>query len=720
MTRPRPAAPPAPTLGGSASGSNGSGDWGAAPKKSGMNAVVRFGLVLSLAAAGGLGYLVYDKLNKAGTQTAATDADAGDTANADAGGDEAAGVAADKSVAGKDGGRTEPKVAKSNGREPERMTSSASSEGVEDLFGGSLDEEETDSASMAGGALGPDMTDRKTASAFDPAAGDDTDLDTDLIGPATPTSSSKPRLKSAGVPLDVSMDEEPEEDFAADETIDRGMRIAPAKQPTKSASRWDDQAFDAEDDKPTLPARKMPNRSGAPKKGDKRLEGWEIDELRAAAEAAQAAAEADGITAAHSASAGSVTRVSAPVEGQFSNDSVDTLDGDETVPLSGPGSEDFEFAGEGYRSTHRPVRQPSATRSDSSHLNFEDPVPGPEPRYAERPIRNTVNGIDNSAYRAAATTRVRTHTVAPTRGEYVIEPGDSFWSISRKVYGHARYFRALEKFNSANIVDPAAMRPGMRILTPSSDELERAFPQLIESRNAQPAESAGSASSMEAGGRRRLAAVEPLDEGVRTAASRSVAMTAESSGLARDGSYRVGENDSFWSISKRVYGTARYFQALEKHNSKWIADPSAMRPGVVIHTPTPDELERAYPDLIEKRPANPAIVSASETTPYSASGRRRLAAVEPAAGSVRLETTRTEQRSGYFEDESGRPMYRVGSDDTLTGIAHQFLGRASRWTELFELNRDRMKDENTLVPGTVLRLPVDAGGSAFESDAEPH
>jgi nucleoid-associated protein YgaU len=53
-------------------------------------------------------------------------------------------------------------------------------------------------------------------------------------------------------------------------------------------------------------------------------------------------------------------------------------------------------------------------------------------------------------------------------------------------------------------------------------------------------------------------------------------------------------------------------------------------------------------------------------------------------------------------------MYRVGSDDTLTGISQRHLGRASRWSEIFELNQAVMKTPDRMRPGLVLQLPGDA------------
>ena len=49
--------------------------------------------------------------------------------------------------------------------------------------------------------------------------------------------------------------------------------------------------------------------------------------------------------------------------------------------------------------------------------------------------------------------------------------------------------------------------------------------------------------------------------------------------------------------------------------------------------------------------------------------------------------------------------YRVQPGDTLSGIAHKMLGRASRYHEIYQLNRNTMRNANDLRPGMVLRIP---------------
>ena len=63
---------------------------------------------------------------------------------------------------------------------------------------------------------------------------------------------------------------------------------------------------------------------------------------------------------------------------------------------------------------------------------------------------------------------------------------------------------------------------------------------------------------------------------------------------------------------------------------------------------------------------------------------------------------------GIQIDANGHPVYAVGADDTLTGIARTHLGRTSRWIQIYRLNRDQLPSPHKLKPGTVLRMPSDA------------
>jgi LysM repeat protein len=49
--------------------------------------------------------------------------------------------------------------------------------------------------------------------------------------------------------------------------------------------------------------------------------------------------------------------------------------------------------------------------------------------------------------------------------------------------------------------------------------------------------------------------------------------------------------------------------------------------------------------------------------------------------------------------------YTVQSGDTLGKIAQRFLEKANRYPEIFELNKDILKNPDLIHPGQVLKLP---------------
>ncbi|MBW3596842.1 MAG: hypothetical protein KY475_06145 [Planctomycetes bacterium] len=62
--------------------------------------------------------------------------------------------------------------------------------------------------------------------------------------------------------------------------------------------------------------------------------------------------------------------------------------------------------------------------------------------------------------------------------------------------------------------------------------------------------------------------------------------------------YVIQPNDSYWSISQRVYGTAKYFQALFEHNRRICPQPDRLPAGVTLETPPQEVLQRSYPELL--------------------------------------------------------------------------------------------------------------------------
>lgn len=59
------------------------------------------------------------------------------------------------------------------------------------------------------------------------------------------------------------------------------------------------------------------------------------------------------------------------------------------------------------------------------------------------------------------------------------------------------------------------------------------------------------------------------------------------------------------------------------------------------------------------------------------------------------------------EPEEKVEYYEVVSGDTLGGIAKKFYGKASKYTTIFEANRDILSDPNKIYPGQKIRIPAE-------------
>jgi nucleoid-associated protein YgaU len=149
--------------------------------------------------------------------------------------------------------------------------------------------------------------------------------------------------------------------------------------------------------------------------------------------------------------------------------------------------------------------------------------------------------------------------------------------------------------------------------------------------------------------------------------------------LRSDGLYEVQPNDSYWTISQRVYGSGAYFRALAEVNRGKAARPDRLQPGLLISTPPVAQLEKDYPDFCPRPSRRDAV-------------RNRAAA------------------GASLASYSGERIYVVREGDTLSSIARNELGKVSRWAEIYQLNREALgKDYDYLTPGMKLAMPPREG-----------
>ncbi len=141
-----------------------------------------------------------------------------------------------------------------------------------------------------------------------------------------------------------------------------------------------------------------------------------------------------------------------------------------------------------------------------------------------------------------------------------------------------------------------------------------------------------------------------------------------------DGKYTTQPNDNFFTISKKVYGSGAYFEALAEYNKDQYPKADQIRIGDTVQTPPAETLESRYPQLCPK----PEHRDAAKQRTTAATGRSL----------------------------AGRRVYVVQEGDNLFDIARYELGARSKVAELIELNRDVLGDHiNYLTPGMQLLLP---------------
>ncbi len=172
-----------------------------------------------------------------------------------------------------------------------------------------------------------------------------------------------------------------------------------------------------------------------------------------------------------------------------------------------------------------------------------------------------------------------------------------------------------------------------------------------------------------------IAAYEREGAAGRWGRTAAVARMTSKDGRRDNGTYEIQPNDTYWTISEKVYGTGAYFRALAEHNRKKVPQEDQLTVGEVISTPDVAQLEKAHPDLCPK--------SSHRDVP------KRPAGMVSATGRY-----------------PGGRTYSVQEGDTLYDIARNELGKASRWVEIYELNRDQLgADYNYLPRGLQLVMP---------------
>jgi nucleoid-associated protein YgaU len=147
--------------------------------------------------------------------------------------------------------------------------------------------------------------------------------------------------------------------------------------------------------------------------------------------------------------------------------------------------------------------------------------------------------------------------------------------------------------------------------------------------------------------------------------------------------HRVQPGDTLSSLAQAYYGSTKYAQFLRENNPD-ISVPDRLAVGTIVRIPP--RAEERTPDA-----AKPSVAE-------------KPAVEKPATDKPTTEKATGAKPSG--ESAGGRRTYTVKAGDSFYSIAKDVLGDASRWKELYELNKASVNGDPThLRIGQVVVLP---------------
>jgi nucleoid-associated protein YgaU len=223
-----------------------------------------------------------------------------------------------------------------------------------------------------------------------------------------------------------------------------------------------------------------------------------------------------------------------------------------------------------------PAAEPSVTEL-CEHLLKDEAAPAARPAEAARPATVEIGGQQPAASgvgeertlravmdrvapedvpltpaKAAAPQEPKAQLAQASTGlVHIVQPGDTFSSISKKYYGTSGKWRVILDANKKLIDDPRRLHAGMKLTIPAASSLG----------NSSIAAAAPARPALEAN-----AAVNPAPAAPRT--------------------YVVQKADSPWRIAQKVYGDGnRWKDIMAANQDLGIKEPTDLKPGMTLKIP---------------------------------------------------------------------------------------------------------------------------------------
>lgn len=187
----------------------------------------------------------------------------------------------------------------------------------------------------------------------------------------------------------------------------------------------------------------------------------------------------------------------------------------------------------------------------------------------------------------------------------------------------------------------------------------------------------------------------------QTAAPAGISATTTQQSTSASVVYVVNDTaETVWSIAENALGDGQRFAEIRELNPD-LPKTTILAQGTVVRLPA------------DARITGPGATTASGTNDTTA----QLAGSRPVEGEDTLspDSADASQTASVDGNEQGaKREYTVAPGDNLTEIAHEQLGDASRWSQLFEANKGEQQpyghhftDPNLIYPGQQITLPAD-------------
>ncbi|MFT3881643.1 MAG: LysM peptidoglycan-binding domain-containing protein [Gemmatales bacterium] len=155
---------------------------------------------------------------------------------------------------------------------------------------------------------------------------------------------------------------------------------------------------------------------------------------------------------------------------------------------------------------------------------------------------------------------------------------------------------------------------------------------------------------------------------------------------------RAVAGETFSSLSQRLYGDTNYAVALAAFNKEeGFVKLDQPTPGELVAKPNREILDQKYPQYVRR-------LTPGNLNQTSATMMANNANAPPKAGNA----------PAAAPTNGNLPTYRVGKGEQLFEVAKKTLGDGYRWSEIYALNKDMLRDSTELRPDMVLKLPADA------------